>query len=117
LKCWSDQTRARLFVYVGRISQCALRSLAEVGLSARTHAGGTARTLAGSVRYDEINYTAIYEGAYLLHENSPPPGDDHWALLTHGSGCRAVVQFAPHATHWMLTIVDPFMHVTLIGSP
>lgn len=45
-----------------------LRSVAEVGLSARTHnRGGTARTLAGSVREDEINYTLIAECAY-----SPP---------------------------------------------
>ena len=34
--------------------------MAEVGLSARTHdKRGTARTLAGSVRYCAINYTAI----------------------------------------------------------
>jgi len=32
---------------------------------APTKSGGTARTLAGSVRYDETNYTAIGEFAYL----------------------------------------------------
>jgi hypothetical protein len=35
----------------------ALRSMAEVGLSARTRRGGTARTLAGSVRSNAIHYT------------------------------------------------------------
>jgi hypothetical protein len=41
--------------------------MAEVGLSARTHdKRGTARTLAGSVRYYAIHYTAIGEFAYLL---------------------------------------------------
>lgn len=33
--------------------------------------GGTARTLAGSVRYDAINYTAIGEFAYLSRKRSP----------------------------------------------
>jgi hypothetical protein len=45
--------------------------VAEVGLSARTHnKGGTARTLAGSVRYDDVNYTAIGEVAYRLRDCS-----------------------------------------------
>jgi len=57
-----------------------------VGLSARTHEEwGTARTLAGSVRYDGIHYTAIGEFAYLGRTNrhgrilnpSPPLS---WAL-------------------------------------
>jgi hypothetical protein len=39
-------------------ASCALRSVAEVGLSARTRdSGGTARTLAGSVRTYAIHYT------------------------------------------------------------
>ena len=43
--------------------------VAEVGLSARTHeTGGTARTLAGSVRYDQINYTGIGELAYFCRQ-------------------------------------------------
>src|SRR6266516_3261366 len=47
----------------------ALRSVAEVGLSARTRGRrGTARTLAGSVRYDEIYYTGFGGFAYLPHE-------------------------------------------------
>jgi aspartate aminotransferase-like enzyme len=46
---------------------CALRWVAEVGLSARTaRMRGTARTLAGSVRSDGINYTGLGDGAYLL---------------------------------------------------
>src|SRR5438045_7594891 len=36
---------------------CALRSKAEVGPSARTREGGTARTLAGSVRCNHTHYT------------------------------------------------------------
>src|SRR2546429_1051627 len=44
---------------------CALRSVAEVGLSARTREyGGTARTLAGSVRSCSFNYTGSAGGAY-----------------------------------------------------
>ena len=39
--------------------------MAEKGLSARTRKGGTARTLAGSVRYYVIDYTAFGECAYL----------------------------------------------------
>src|SRR2546422_8606816 len=42
------------------------REMAEVGLSARTRKrGGTARTLAGSVRYDGNNYTGIRGFSYL----------------------------------------------------
>ena len=36
---------------------CALQFMAELGLSARTRERGTARTLAGSVRSNEIHYT------------------------------------------------------------
>src|SRR2546422_5909483 len=42
------------------------REMAEVGLAARTRKrGGTARTLAGSVRYDGNNYTGIRGFSYL----------------------------------------------------
>jgi hypothetical protein len=43
---------------------CALRSKAEVGPSARTRERGTTRTLAGSMRYDESQYTRTRDRAY-----------------------------------------------------
>ena len=51
---------------IRRTVHWTLRSVAEVGLSARTHKrGGTARTLAGSVRNYDVNYTANGDLAHV----------------------------------------------------
>lgn len=48
-----------------------LRSVAEVGLSARTHdREGSARTLAGSVPYDDTDYTAIPRSRRSGHDRT-----------------------------------------------
>ena len=54
--------------------------------------GGTARTLAGSVRYDDVNYTAIGEVAYLFRKSSWSLAVIHRPLMSADQPHRPIQQ-------------------------
>ena len=53
-----------------------------MGPSARTREGGTARTLAGSVRYDEIHYTRSRDRAYSSVNGASAEHAVYWSVWT-----------------------------------